>query len=135
MSGTSVTLVCSNYSGTPPCQFQWQVSNQTGTFVPIAGANSNSLFLSNVSSNNSGFYQLTFTAGGQSVAISLAELTIVYPPIISAQPAAGGLVLNWSKGVLLEATNLVGPWVTDNAAAPYAIQPVRPQTFYRVLGQ
>lgn len=45
------------------------------------------------------------------------------------------LVLNWPNGgLLLEATNVSGPWVTNiNASPPFSTTPNQPQKFYRVI--
>lgn len=134
-SGTNVTLVCSNFSGAPPLQFRWQASGSNGVFHTIAGAITNSLALTNVTTSNSGFYQLIFTANSQSVFSALADLTVTPRPTLGIQTVAAGTVLSWTQGLLLEATNLNGPWMTDNAASPYTVRFVHPQTFYRVLGQ
>ena len=49
------------------------------------------------------------------------------------QPVADGkLQLQWSTGTLLEATDLRGPWTTNNVPSPYTVQPTEPQKFYRV---
>ncbi|MDB6112688.1 MAG: LamG domain protein jellyroll fold domain protein, partial [Pedosphaera sp.] len=47
--------------------------------------------------------------------------------------SSGHLVLNWpGNGKLLEATNLTGPWTTNNSVAPVTVVPSLPQRFYRV---
>jgi hypothetical protein len=50
-----------------------------------------------------------------------------------AQSNAGVMVLTWTSGILLQATNLYGPWTTNDAVSPYTNNPVQPQMFYRVL--
>lgn len=55
-------------------------------------------------------------------------------------PAWNGssLTLSWpGSGVLLQATNLTGPWITNNSASPYTVVPASgaPQLFYRVKVQ
>lgn len=49
-----------------------------------------------------------------------------------SSPSAGNLVVNWTAGTLLEATNLNGPWVTNNATAPYTVPLDAERKFYRV---
>jgi hypothetical protein len=54
-----------------------------------------------------------------------ATLTIV--------PSGSEVILTWPGGKLLEATNLTGPWVTNNAAAsPYTVSAAGAGKFYRV---
>jgi hypothetical protein len=52
---------------------------------------------------------------------------------LSIQHIGGGqLQLQWSAGALLQSTNLLGPWTTNNAAtSPYDVTPTGPQMFYR----
>jgi len=52
-----------------------------------------------------------------------------------SSPSAGNLVVNWTAGTLLEATNINGPWTTNNATAPYSPPLDAPRKFYRVLLQ
>lgn len=46
--------------------------------------------------------------------------------------AGGNLTLTWSQGTLLEATNVTGPWVTNNAPSPFTVTPTELRKFYRV---
>jgi beta-glucanase (GH16 family) len=60
-------------------------------------------------------------------------------PVLGIQPnGLGGLVLTWSAGSLLQATNVSGPWTTNSAAtSPFTVTPSAgvPQEFYRVQAQ
>ncbi len=42
-------------------------------------------------------------------------------------------VLNWTSGILLDSTNLLGPWVTNPAVSPFTVVPTNAQMFYRLL--
>jgi hypothetical protein len=42
-------------------------------------------------------------------------------------------VLNWTSGILLDSTNLLGPWVTNPAVSPFTVAPTNAQMFYRLL--
>jgi len=54
--------------------------------------------------------------------------------LMQLNPIGGGsLQLQWSQGILLEATNLSGPWTTNNSTSPYTVVPTGPEKFYRVL--
>ncbi len=53
--------------------------------------------------------------------------------ILYIQPAGTNSVLNWVAGILLESTNLSGPWVTNLAVSPYTVVPTNTQKFYRLL--
>lgn len=48
--------------------------------------------------------------------------------------SGSGAQLSWPQGLLLEATNIAGPWITNFAASsPYALMMSGPQKFFRVL--
>lgn len=134
-AGMTVTLVCSNYSGTPPYSFQWQASGDGVTFTNVSGATASQITLASLQPGNAADYQLAFTADGLTVTSSVVQLTVNPPVAVSVQPAAGSLVLTWPQGTLLQATNVTGPWTTNPAASPFTNQPNNPQMFYRVQVQ
>jgi hypothetical protein len=75
--------------------------------------------------SSSGLYDATFDLG-----LSLGSVTL------GAQNIGGGqMKLSWPTGVLLQATNLLGPWTTNSAPSPYTVTPAGPQMFYRVKVQ
>jgi hypothetical protein len=52
---------------------------------------------------------------------------------LSIAPVGGGnLTLFWSRGTLLQSTNLAGPWTTNSAASPYTFAPTNTQTYFKV---
>lgn len=60
------------------------------------------------------------------------------PPAASTlsvtQDATGGLCLTWpGYGFLLQATNVAGPWTTNQTSSPALIAPTLPQMFFRVI--
>jgi hypothetical protein len=72
--------------------------------------------------------------------VFIDDVRITPPPILSPininiQQVGGNLVLSWPQGVLLEATNLTGPWNANYATSPYTNQPSHPQMFYQVQVQ
>jgi hypothetical protein len=122
--------------------------NVTANGVVIASYNPGSSATSYVN------YTATFkaTAATQTVAfvgtdlasgdntVFIDNVRITPPPILSPininiQQVAGNLVLSWPQGVLLEATNLTGPWTANNATSPYTNQPSHPRMFYQVQVQ
>jgi hypothetical protein len=44
----------------------------------------------------------------------------------------GQLVLTWPFGTLLEATNVMGPWTTNNVTSPYTNDLSSPQEFFKL---
>ncbi len=54
---------------------------------------------------------------------------------LTIQKVQSGLQLTWPQGTLLEATDVAGPYVTNNAASPYTFTPTGPAKFFRVKVQ
>src|SRR5207244_6815108 len=52
---------------------------------------------------------------------------------LSIQQIGAIVVLTWPVGTLLEATNVAGPWATNNATSPYTNAPTGPKKFFRVV--
>jgi hypothetical protein len=75
-------------------------------------------------------YALT---GGQVAQLYGSYPPAVQPPTLSLSRSGAGLTLTWSSGILLEATNLTGPWTTNSSSSPYVITATGPQKFFRVL--
>ena len=45
------------------------------------------------------------------------------------------LQLSWPQGSLLQATNVVGPYLTNPAASPYNVAPTGAMMFYKIQVQ
>jgi endoglucanase len=70
------------------------------------------------------------SAASQTQIRSIAGLT---PPSLTNRVVSGGqMVLTWSWGTLLQATNLLGPWTPVQAASPCTNSPSASQQFFRV---
>ena len=65
---------------------------------------------------------------GLSLATAPASLAI-------SNNGGGQLKLQYSGGILLQATSVTGPWTTNMNASPYLFTPTGSQHFYRVLAQ
>lgn len=78
------------------------------------------------------FVGTDLAGGDNTVFIDSVRITTspIQPTIINIQQSGGNLVLDWS-GVLLQATNVAGPWTTNNATPPYTIPLDQPQMFYK----
>jgi poly(hydroxyalkanoate) depolymerase family esterase len=118
---------------------------ETGN-VPYVMAATNRLMLgakdSGSSSSSAGGYGNYFTGNLYDVRIyndglasqaqirSIAALT---PPSPTNRLVSGNqVVVTWSWGTLLQATNLLGPWTAVQAASPYTNSLTAPQQFFRV---
>jgi hypothetical protein len=75
--------------------------------------------------NAAGSYDATFD-----LSLSLGSVTL------NEQYNGTQIELQWSTGVLLQATSLGGPWTTNAlATSPYFVTPTAPEMFYRVKVQ
>ena len=75
------------------------------------------------------------TQGGSGGTL-IRELQAFGTPIVTlaVQTITGNnLQLAWPQGILLQATNLTGPWITNTAASPFLLSPTAAQMFYRIL--
>ena len=57
------------------------------------------------------------------------------PVTLHFTTSAGSITLTWSRGTLLEATSVTGPWTTNSATSPYTTAENVAQKFYKVLVQ
>jgi hypothetical protein len=66
-----------------------------------------------------------------------AQVQYLGPSVfVQFTPISGGqFQLTWSQGTLLEATNVLGPWITNAATSPYTVTPTGPRKFFRVQVQ
>jgi hypothetical protein len=71
--------------------------------------------------------------------LSAAQLQSLYlagggilPVTLTITPSGTNVVLSWPQGSLQQATNVLGPWVPNNATSPYTTPATNSQTFYRV---
>lgn len=82
--GSNVIFTATAY-GAPPLVFQWYFSNSPAG-SPTSGTNVSSYTLTNVHTNQSGNYSVHVINGNGSLTSSNAILTVVSPPVITAQP-------------------------------------------------
>jgi len=112
------------------------------SFNPGASATSyvnyTATFTATAATETVAFVGTDLAGGDNTVFIDNVRITAppILPPVnINIQQAGSNVVLSWPSGVLLQATNVVGPWATNNATSPYTNQPSQPQMFYRVQVQ
>jgi hypothetical protein len=79
--------------------------------------------------------------GRASTSLQIDNIVLVEPAVdtpVTLQMAWSGanLQLIWPRGILVEATNIAGPWTTNlTASSPFPVTPNVPQRFYRLLLQ
>jgi hypothetical protein len=88
--------------------------------------------------NNFGLYfgGLIYDVRIYTAALTQSQITAVLPPTVTKRviPGANGgqLVLTWSWGTLLEATNVLGPWTTNPATSPFTNPMTLRADFFKV---
>lgn len=71
--------------------------------------------------------------GSGSMTVNNAVTVAPASTSVSFQRAGGQLILTWNQGVLLQATNVAGPWVPNpSATSPFTNDMNLPKMFYRV---
>jgi hypothetical protein len=70
------------------------------------------------------------TAGN--VAPSFSAVQVVTGVGGGQGPDGAGLVLAWPYGTLLQATNVLGPWTTNNVTSPYTNKMALPEQYFRL---
>jgi hypothetical protein len=71
---------------------------------------------------------------GSTSGVGSGSLIVGAPPVtLQVQFSGTNLQLSWSQGLLLQATNVTGPWTTNlTATSPFIVSPTARQMFYRV---
>jgi hypothetical protein len=79
-------------------------------------------------------YPANFLAGGSgSITVRSYNASASPPVMLQIQRSGTNVQLKWSQGLLLQATNVTGPWTTNNGAtSPFTVAPTAAQKFYRV---
>jgi predicted alpha-1,6-mannanase (GH76 family) len=127
------TVACFSVSasGVTPFAYQWQNGSS-----PINGATNSTLMLSGLVTNETANYSCIVSNGGGATTSGNAALTVLPLPTIQIAYSGGLVTLTWSSGVLLQSTNLSGPWCTNTAAtSPFQVTPGEPAMFYWIQGQ
>jgi hypothetical protein len=74
-------------------------------------------------------------------ALSSDQITSLYntgigiAPPVTLSIAPGNTrsdTLTWTQGILLESTNLAGPWTTNSATSPYTVETTNGSMFFKV---
>jgi len=115
---------------------QWAVSTLTNGFYQILNRNSGlALEVSAFSIANGGYVDQWPWNGGANQEWTFGAVAV--PPVtFNLKPVANRQMrLQWSQGMLLEATTPQGPWTTNASGSPLVISPAAPQKFYRQLVQ
>ena len=104
----------------------------TGTAGETPGAN----FITFANARG-GAFDLLITNGNYG-GVSALEIVANPSPTASSlniQPTNGSVILTWTQGLLLQATNVLGPWTTNNGTSPQTNLAAFPQMFFRVQAQ
>ena len=78
-------------TGTAPLSYQWFKG-----LMPISGASAATLTIPNVSAGDAGDYSVTVGNSAGSTPSAVAQLTVVFPPVIATPPSAATVVVGAS---------------------------------------
>ncbi|HWX19001.1 MAG TPA: chitobiase/beta-hexosaminidase C-terminal domain-containing protein [Candidatus Binatia bacterium] len=142
--GTNATFAVSALSGylgdpagvpAPPIAYQWQSAPfGSSAFAAIPNATANSYTTPSLSSADDGSqFRVALATVGLATNSSAARLTVGQLKFTAISLSGSQVTLRWSgNAVLLEATNLAGPWTTSaNQSNPQTI-PVSGTKFFRL---
>jgi hypothetical protein len=73
------------------------------------------------------------TASGNFSCVIVRQVTLT--PTLSIQQVGSNLQVNFANGLLLQSTNVTGPWTTNNNTSPYIFAPTGPSMFFRAQSQ
>jgi hypothetical protein len=111
VSGNSVTFTASA-SGYPTPTVQWQQSTNGTNFTNIAGATSTTLTLASVTASQNGReYRAVFTNRHGSATTTAATLTVLFPPVVTTNPASQSVSAGQSVTFTAAATGNPTPTV------------------------
>ncbi len=77
-------------------------------------------------------YPLTAAQAGRHYQVATAPAPVA--PTLAISAANSQVIITWSRGLLLQAESVAGPWTTNSAAAsPYSFKPANARQFFRVV--
>jgi hypothetical protein len=80
-------------------------------------------------------FNYAFTPAQVLVLYNSAFQSSVTPVTLDIQRLGANVQLSWTKGTLLEANEVTGPYTTNNATSPYIFAPAGAKKFFRVKVQ
>jgi hypothetical protein len=121
--------------------FDIYVSDNGAAWLPwLLDTTNTTATYSGLTGQNYAFYSVAYDEVGNEEASpvipSATTTTAGAPPPVSiniASSVSGSLTLSWTQGVLLQATNLLGPWTSNTVASPYIVAPTNAQMYFKLL--
>jgi hypothetical protein len=114
--------------------YEWQVSTNSGATWSDTGGTGGSYTTPVTTTSYNGYQYRVVVNGAGSITSSVATLS-VSKPVLSVQKLGSNLQFIWAgQALLLQATNLVGPWTTNSTATSgYTVTPTNPAAYFRLL--
>ena len=124
--GVTTDLAVTNVSvpGSLYTQFTLTYASQpadAGKYVGVA------LFVG----RNDGSTTINSYAGFDDISLLVQSAAPASVPTPALQFTGGNLVITLPTGILLQATNLAGPWTTNSGSSPYTVTPTNSAMFFR----
>jgi hypothetical protein len=86
----------------------------------------------NYSGSDSFIYSVSDPQGASASALVTVNVAVNLTVNLNISLAGGKVVLTWPSGILLQATNIAGPWTTNvGVAPPYSFAPLAQPMFFR----
>ena len=107
----------------------WAATDWTSSETNVLTVSSSGL----ITAVGGGKATVSATVGG--VTASSASITVTSTAVTLGIAASGtNVVLSWPSGTLVEATNLLGPWITNSAAvSPFTVAATNTSEFFKIL--
>ena len=116
--------------------YQWQTDGggNGGALTNIPNATNTTFYFYTTNAGTYNFDCVVSNSYGHATSPTAPVYVLPAPPApqLAINCADGTCVLTWTNGgVLLEATNVSGPWITNTHASPYTLSPTGAAKFYR----
>lgn len=132
LPGASATLTCTVAPSPPDGEFVSFLDSTNGLGWGTLDAGQTTFNAFNLSA---GTHAIQAIYGGDANYLastsSIASVMVNLPALVNLQSSGGQVIVTWPQGMLLQATNLTGPWSTNNGTSPYTNPPDQPRMFYR----
>jgi|GEM_PF-1028287 len=108
--GSSVTLAA--YASGSGLSYRWTIGNKTITQNNVSGLTTSNLVITSIGSSNAGTYNLIVSNNVGKVTSSNIVVKVVYPPLITKQPASGYAIVGSNYTFSVTVSNAASAYVS-----------------------
>lgn len=106
------TLTLGAYASGSGLNYRWTVGNKTITQKNVSGLTTSNLVFTSIGASNAGTYNLIVSNNVGKVTSSNIVVKVVYPPLITKQPASGYVIVGNSYTFSVTVSNTAAAYVT-----------------------